>query len=89
MWHLMARASGMPRPAKPARQTSHARLVARADFIRNPRSVLSVDGARVGKRRAYFVCRAGFAGGGMPLARATDGTLSRPNPDPRRSLGSA
>jgi len=39
--------------------------------------------------RACLACRAGFAGRGIPLARATEGDNLAFFPDPRRSLGSA
>ena len=37
-------------------------------------------------RRAYLACRAGFAGRGNPVARATDRSMLAP--DPRCNLGS-
>jgi len=39
--------------------------------------------------RAYLACRAGFAGRGNPVARATEREVLASPPDPRRSLGSA
>jgi hypothetical protein len=39
--------------------------------------------------RARFECRAGFAGRGTPVARATERDTLASDPDPRRSLGSA
>src|SRR5262245_10861371 len=53
----------MSRPAKPARQTWHARRTYRPASGSNARGNLGY--------RACLVCRASFAGRGMALARAT------------------
>ena len=88
-WRSVVRATGMPRPAKPARQTKYARR-ARPYGIRNGLCLDEPTGTRLrrGKLRAFLVCRAGFAGRGIPVARITERHMLASRPDPRRSLGS-
>jgi len=75
----------------------HARIMKRGSGDGNPARVASVYGDPVGPaknregrvvRRACLACRAGFAGRGTPLARATKRSMLASGPDPRRSLGS-
>jgi hypothetical protein len=89
MWPPVARATSMPRPAKPARRTRDARV-----SIDDALAVASLASLRVAHAfrtkgapprnpavvaitRAYPPCRAGFAGRGMQPARTTPVTLSR------------
>ena len=94
MWRSVGRASGMPRPAKPARQTEYARRGwTSVQHFRYRTEVLPSMEPR-GRRprgcemRAWLVCRAGFAGRGIPVARPTERDMLASHPDPRRSLGS-
>jgi len=80
MWRPVVRASGVPRPAQPARQTWRGQG-ARAACPHATDTPLP-------SRRSDKVCRAGCAGRGTPLAFST-GQHSRARfRDPRRSLGS-
>src|SRR5438445_7278665 len=66
----LVKADGVPRPAKPARQT--CRIVGAS-----PETTL-VPGARKPTARGSQFCRAGFAGRGTARARSTDVTRALP-----------
>jgi len=87
MWRSVIRATGVPRPAKPARQTGYARAL-----NQEPEQRLVSMNLRGRSRgcvnRACLACRAGFAGRGTPVARITGRHMLASPPDPRRSLGS-
>jgi len=94
VWHSVARTIGMPRPAKPARQTKYARKTESGYNILAPNRGTRLEGKPetptvVSEMRAWLVCRAGFAGRGTPVARPTERHTRAFHPDPRRSLGSA
>ena len=81
MDRMVTRATAMPRPAQLARQTSSAQESghsAAAVALWTPSFV----------RRACRVCRAGFAGRDMQVARTTERSTPVSGSDPRRSLGS-
>jgi len=80
MWRSVRRTTGMPRPAKPARQTRYAHKgIALDEHAGTP--------AKGSGMHAYLACRAGFAGRGIPVARPTDATASRPTPTQDAVLG--
>ena len=93
MWRPLNRATGVPRPAKPARQTGYARKAGPDCCIRNGTGLAFGEDTELpasgGGIRAYLACRAGFAGRGTPAARPTERSTFASSPDPRRSLGSA
>src|SRR5262249_51934064 len=69
---FLRRATGKPRPAKPARQ---------ARYARPGREAFAIGAA---PRRASPACRAGFAGRSTPVARV--GGLARSGPCPPRRV---
>src|SRR5439155_17060801 len=78
----LVKADGVPRPAKPARQT--CRIVGAS-----PETTL-VPGARKPTARGSQFCRAGFAGRGTARARSTEVTRSLPfRPETRSRVGLA
>jgi len=74
------RADGVPRPAKPARQTFRSVSASRWGDVSAARRTLAAQGLNV--------CRAGFAGRGTACARSTERHTLASVPTRDKGLGS-